>query len=117
MLVYVGSSEYCVGDPLLSCYSRSRDARRSNQNSGAQGPRLKFYSVYDREAKVFDYKFADDCQTDLSDVLIFVRYISSSRSLVVRSDSSVNWARLVCSQLSTRSSQSRPHSMQRGIQA
>jgi len=58
---------------LLSYYPRTRDGRQRHQNSDTQHSRVEFYTVYDREAKSFDEKYVEACQTNLSDVSLFVR--------------------------------------------
>jgi len=57
--------------PVMGLLGRYRRTRYHHND--AQGPRLRFYTMYDREAKAFDTRYTEACQANLSDVLLFVR--------------------------------------------
>ena len=43
------------------------------RNEEIHDPHLRFYTAYDREAKVFDSEYVFACRENLSEVLVVVR--------------------------------------------
>lgn len=77
---------------LLNRWRRLRDAQQRYRNEDTHDPHLKFYTIYDREAKAFDSEYVWACRENLSEVLVVVRRFHPASGWDVDPSIGIGWS-------------------------